>query len=211
VAGICFVAAGVFIAAVATRLRWADPPNTTQHNIESGRGDPASAEREIEALRLPANKVRVNALIIPGGEMLEFSAPMLRLIELGAVARGPLHQHLSDPDIQNEVTVVLGAVGDESTVPLLIEAYPEGGGGGGRDLFPPEPMRMKVICFTHALTYLANEPIGRSRWGCDFNAGNKDLWRQWWDKNRGKFAVSREKTNATWVPHYPTQTASRSS
>ena len=187
---------GVSLAlAAAVSERLAHPPKLDKH---------ARAEELIERLRKPRNKVKVAWCIVPGGEMLHFSAPMQELITLGDDAREALNGHLNDSAIQNEVVVALGAVGDETTVPQLIDLYPETDVKGWSDTSTePSPERLKIVCFTHALTYLTSESIGRSRWGTNCSPKNKKLWQQWWAKHYKTFFVSVEKPRATWVPGYP--------
>jgi Carbohydrate family 9 binding domain-like len=154
----------------------------------------------IEQLNDPASKVRVGAVIIPGGEMLSFSPPMRKLLILGEKARAQLQACLGDERIQNEVALILGAVGDETTVPALIQAYPE---GDLRKAKSDSPEYLKGVCLTFALTYLTGQPIGRSREGADLQPENKKLWKDWWAKEGKTFKVPSEKPNATWVPAYP--------
>jgi hypothetical protein len=154
----------------------------------------------IEQLNDPANKVRVGAIIIPGGEMLEFSPPMKKLIILGEKARRALQARLGDQRIQNEVALILGAIGDETTVPALIQVYPE---GDLRKAKRDGPEYLKGVCLTFALTYLTGQPIGRSRWGADLKPENKKLWKAWWAKKGEIFKVPAQKPAATWVPAYP--------
>jgi hypothetical protein len=159
----------------------------------------------IERLAKPANKVEWSFSVVPGGEILKFSTPMKQLILLGEKARPLLQQRLGDPQIQNEVALVLGAIGDETTVPALIDVYPTVDvremmkqGGSTSD-----PHCLKVVCLTFALTYLTGQPIGRSRWGTDCEPENRKRWQEWWDKAKRTFKVPKEKPNATWVPSYP--------
>lgn len=154
----------------------------------------------IEQLNEPANKVRVGFVIIPGGEMLEFSPPMKKLMMLADKAHDPLQARLGDQRIQNEVAVILGAIGNETTVPALIQVYPE---GNLRKAKEGSPEYLKGVCLTFALTYLTGQPIGRSRWGADLKPENKKLWNDWWAKEGKTFKVPAEKPNATWVPEYP--------
>jgi hypothetical protein len=125
---------------------------------------------------------------------------MKALIRLGADALQPLHERLEDPRIQNEVVLILGAIGDRSTVPLLIDAYPNG--RIARDEVSG-PDRLRVICFGFALSYLTGQSIGRSREGADFNPSNRELWRAWWERDGPTFVVPATKPNASWVPNYP--------
>src|SRR5580698_669865 len=85
----------------------------------------SEAEALIDQLRKPINKVRMIGLVTPGGEIFEYSAPMNRLIAMGDGAREPLHRRLNDELVQNEVALILGEIGDERSVSLLIEAYPD--------------------------------------------------------------------------------------
>jgi predicted secreted protein len=162
-------------------------------------GDP-ELDQLMARLSEPGNQVQYLGTVIPGGEMLEFSQPMKDLIRLRGRARPILHRRIEDHAIQNEVVLVLGAIGDETTVPLLIKAYPE---DDVRGLAPDDPRWKNVVCFTFALTYLTGQPIGRSRWGSDCDPGNKALWSKWWREHAGGFSVPAEKPNATWVPSYP--------
>jgi HEAT repeat protein len=158
----------------------------------------------IELLSEPENKVQVVGHIVPGGEILKYSPPMEKLIALGDAAREPSHQRLGDERIQNEIVLVLGAIGDDSTVPLLIDAYPD----SVVQREPPDsartdPVRLKLICFSHALTYLTHEGISRSRWGTDFTPGNRKKWQEWWAKNHRVFWVTGEPGRATYIPGNP--------
>ena len=153
-----------------------------------------------QQLNDPANKVRFVGVIIPGGEILEFSPPMKKLMILGEKARGLLQARLGDQRIQNEVAVILGAIGDETTVPALIQVYPE---GDIRKAKKDSPEYLKGVYLTFALTYLTGQPIGRSRWGADLKPENSKLWKDWWAKEGKTFKVPARKPAATWVPEYP--------
>lgn len=154
----------------------------------------------IEQLDKPDNKVRVGAVIVPGGEMLEFSPPMKKLMILGEKARAPLQACLGDQRIQNEVALILGAIGDETTVPALIQVYPE---GDLREAKQDGPEHLKGVCLTFALTYLTGQPIGRSREGADLEPGNGKLWKDWWAREGKTFKVPAKKPAESWVPLYP--------
>jgi HEAT repeat protein len=155
----------------------------------------------IEQLGEPANKVEVVGHIVPGGEMLAYSPPMQRLIALGDAARAPLHRRLGDKRIQNEVVLILGAIGDDSTVPLLIDAYPDAAvPAEPAAVTHPDPIRLSHICFAHALTCLTHQSISRSRWGTDFSPANRKKWQDWWAKNRKVFWVTGEPGTATFIP-----------
>lgn len=141
--------------------------------------------------------------IVPGGECLEFSSVMKLLILRGAEALPALEKLIDDPAIQNEIILILGAVGNERTIPLLIDRFPGDEVVYGEGKFAENPILVRRVCFTFALTYLTGTPIGRSRWGTDFGGGMQIQWRDWWAKSKGDFRVSARKPNHTWVPGYP--------
>ncbi|HEX4589629.1 MAG TPA: hypothetical protein VH120_06850, partial [Gemmataceae bacterium] len=153
-------------------------------------GGPPEVEGLIALMRLPANKPKVMDYIVPGGEMIEYSWPMRRLIELGDVAREPLHRRLRDGSIRNGAALVLGAVGDETTVPLLIEAFPESDASDTPfDGSDPDPDRLSVICFAHALNRLTGQGIGQTRWGTEFGPDIRQRWLDWWARSSKTFCV----------------------
>src|SRR5262249_2498785 len=79
----------------------------------------------IRQLYEPGNQAETRGAIIPGRELIGCSLPMKKLLRIGPKARPALQKHLGDLRIQNEVALILGAIGDETTVPALIDVYPE--------------------------------------------------------------------------------------
>lgn len=165
---------------------------------EGSRLDSRAIESLIAELYLPCGRMRWDGLVfVPGGELLDFSTAMKKLILLGATAREPLERLLDDNRVQNEVVLILGAIGDESTVPLLIDRHPK----------DPDPsdweQQKKTVCFSFALSYLTGHELDRSRYGTDLKGKNAELWRNWWSGAKSAFRVPTQKPNATWVPSYP--------
>jgi len=155
----------------------------------------------IESLRQPDNRAKVEIGVIPGGEILYFSPPVKKLMLLGEKARAPLERVIQDDQIQNEVVLILGVIGDERTVRLLIDLFPKSTFPGDVNWRDPQPF--KVVCWTFAVTYLTGQEIGRSREGTDFDREYKPVWEEWWKAHGTTFKVSPSKPNATWVPTYP--------
>ncbi len=160
----------------------------------------------IDQLREPEKKVKIG-YTNKVREKIDFSSPMKSLIFLGAKARGKLQSHLHDTAIQKEVVLVLGASGDESTVPLLIDLYPGEDAylkmqSGAYVLRDPKD-RLRIICLTYALSYLTCQQIGRASEGADFKHENRKLWQDWWATAGAKFKVPQQKPAADWLPVYP--------
>lgn|GEM_PF-1649183 len=157
--------------------------------LDPSRGPP-DAEALIAMLRVPANKAKVERSDMRGAPAVEYSWPMRQLIEVGDPARGPLHRRITDEAIQNEVVLVLGEIGDESTVALLIDAFPEEVVSDTPfDYANPDPAQLKVICFTRALNRLTRQYIGYTREGIEFEPGTRKKWQDWWAKSRKTFWV----------------------
>jgi hypothetical protein len=156
----------------------------------------------IELLRRPENRIRDDyGIVVPGGEIIRFSAPLRALMFRGEEARAPLLAQLDNPTIRNEVVLALGAVGDEKTVAELISRYPRG---------PIDEQDRSAaltrVCFSYALCWLTGQPIDRSRYGTDLKPDDAEKWKDWWAANRDTFHVPAEKPCATWVPSYPVLT-----
>lgn len=172
---------------------WLDAKDLTEKDVKG----------LIEQLNDPANKVQYAGTLIPGGERLFFSPPMKKLMMLGKKkAHGSVQDRLGDRRIQNEVALILGAIGDETTVPALIQIQPEKG-IDIREAKWDDPDYKRGVCLNFALAYLTGQQIGRSREGVDLKAENKGLWKDWWAKHGKTFKVRVEKPNASWVPVYP--------
>jgi hypothetical protein len=194
------ITAGVSVLCALAWAIWSAIPPAKQSGDPPELAGDAEVDYQIAILRAPPNKVQYIATLIPGGELLAFSPPMKELIRLGDRARPALNRCLGDEAIQNEVVLVLGAIGDRETVRLLIEAYPA---EDVRDLARDDPRWVRAMCFSFALPYLTGQQIGRDRGGADFDPQNRALWRQWWEEHGGAFSVPAAKPNASWVPNYP--------
>jgi hypothetical protein len=165
------------------------------------------------------NKVRMLGCGIPGGEWLDYSAPMRKLIAVGDKARLRLQDCLADDRIQNEVALVLGIIGDERTVPLLIQCYP---GSANRhtdqrraDRKTPVPQAGKAtgsdaledvwkrnnhfrgMCLIHALGRLTGENISIYRGLSSPTPESGEQWKTWWVKAAKGFRVRQPN------PHSP--------
>ncbi|MDB5339080.1 MAG: repeat protein [Planctomycetaceae bacterium] len=206
---VCVIAAIVLFGAILSTIgtQWLDSHvmatrgSRARRSSTSGKFNTDQEVNElIVSLRANGNKALCLGRIVPGGERFQFSVPMIRLIRLRERARVVLQQYIKDPQIQNEVVLVLGAIGTDETVPLLIEAFPS------RDncaLFETNSeLRRKTVCFTEALTYLTGVSIGRDRRGSTFDPANRMCWQRWWQINRGTFVVPTKKPSASWVPDY---------
>jgi hypothetical protein len=164
---------------------------------EASRLDAGAVDGLIADLRGRDNRLAWHGTsITPGGEWIQFSRPMRMLMVIGAAARPPLHRLLNDDRIQNEVALILGAIGDETTVPLLINHYP-------RKLADDDPYQTKMVCFSFALSYLTGQEIDRDREGTTLSEANARRWRAWWTGVGPTFRVPVKKPNATWLPSYP--------
>jgi hypothetical protein len=153
---------------------------------------PAGTERLINSLCYRWNRVKVEFHCIPGGERLSVSRPMKSLVARGNEVLPALHNRLADRRVQNEVALILGSIGDETSVPLLIDYFPtdvpEIVEGSIYDL-DPDSVRLKYFCFTHALIELTGTRIGHSRWGSDCDPGNRARWQEWWAIHKKIFVL----------------------
>jgi hypothetical protein len=168
--------------------------------MEAARLNAAAVDGLIAELYLPGNCADWEGqAVVPGGELIGFSGPMRKLMMIGPTGREALHRRLDDRRIGGEVVLVLGAVGDETTVPLLIERYPE-------RLDTEDSLQKRMVYFSFALSYLTGQALDRTREGTTLSEDNAGRWRAWWAEAGPTFRVPAVKPNATWVPSYPVLT-----
>lgn len=186
-----------------TRLNESDLRHTqltyTDDRLNAKALESIPTEELIEQLREVKNGIPLDyGTVIPGGEVLMFSSPLKALMFRGEEARQPLLAHLNDQEIANEVVLALGAVGDETTVPILIAAYPR----GHLDQADRAAVLTRV-CFSYSLCWLTGQSIDRSREGTDLGDRDAEKWEAWWADNHEGFQVPVVKPYSTWVPSYP--------
>ena len=56
--------------------------------------------------------------------VFNFTDPMLSILQAGPPAQNILLQHLKDPEIQDQIMILLGGVGDERVVDPIIDSMP---------------------------------------------------------------------------------------
>jgi HEAT repeat protein len=128
----------------------------------------------------------------------EFSSAMVKLCSLGDKARPALQKLLVDPRIQKECALILGQVGDESSVAALIALYPPVDHIKKRKLWPmDEADAMRFDSFNWALQALTGQPIGRGRYGDPYNGRR---WQEWWALAKKTFKVDASRRKTRWIP-----------
>lgn len=155
------------------------------------------ADSLIAELRKKDNRAQIGPTIIPGGEMILFSIPMKLLMMLGNSICDKIVPLLDDPELEFEAALILGAIGDVSTVRLLINHYPEAPNP------PTKNYNRLAIAYTNALCHLTGELIGRSRYGSDCDPKNKALWEKWWNTCPDAWRLSGDGATTTAAPSYP--------
>jgi HEAT repeat protein len=186
-------------------LKVTDLREVTIRYTDLDRATDGVTEKDIPALIRQLYEPRHQAKVREGAD-IAFSLPMKKLMRLGAKARPAMHKALADPRIRNEAAIILGAIGDESTVPLLISLYPESDRRKTRQAlaaYSPGQGDSRIYCLTAALTYLTGQVIGRDREGTDYDPENGRLWREWWARARDTFRVPNPRPYATCYPNYP--------
>ncbi|MES2791108.1 MAG: hypothetical protein V4719_15955 [Planctomycetota bacterium] len=160
------------------------------------------------------NKVAGWGTIVPGGEHIQFTQPMIDLIRLGENARLAVESRIHDERICKEAALILGAIGKKETIPILIDAYPKQVYWEDRSRDGDEEyysLRKKHVCFTYSLTYLTGQPIGRDRGGTIFEdtsraawqkSASREAWQGWWESCKNTFVLPVPKPTGTWVPSY---------
>lgn len=124
---------------------------------------------------------------------------MLRILQAGPAAQNVLLDYLAEYDIQDQVILLLGGVGDENVIQPIIEAMPV------PEDRSDEARRTNLVA-NLALTNITQAEViwhhggGLTIEHCPDNP--KSCWSAWWAQNRATFKVATEKENRNYS-NYP--------
>jgi len=132
-----------------------------------------------------------------------FTEPMKALLPIGTAAQQPLLKKLSDPEIADQVIILLGGVGDEESVGPIIHAMKLASSA------PQANRRGKIISAGNlALTNITvADVIWHHGGGIPMNRCPDDpagCWSKWWRQNQASFHVETltESRNYVNYPNY---------
>jgi hypothetical protein len=130
-----------------------------------------------------------------------FTDPMKGLLKIGAPAQKQILENLFDPDIADQIVILLGGVGDEQAVEPIIQVMKR-----VQDEPPTDRRRRTLTAGKLALT---NITVADTNWhhggGITIDACPNDpggCWSSWWQKNKGSFRVRDIKTSRHYS-NYP--------
>ncbi len=122
--------------------------------------------------------------------IFHFTAPTLQILQAGPAAQDTLLKHLDDPQIKDQIIILLGGVGNENAVAPIIHAMPN------REETHDSAYAKNVnLAANLALT---NIPVGDVIWhhGRGITRDRcpddpKSCWCVWWVENKGTFEVTK--------------------
>jgi len=142
--------------------------------------------------------------------MFNFTSPMLQILQAGPAAQDLLLQSLHNPELldpknfelENQIIILLGGVGDERAVGPIIQAM------AAENRSSPDAKRRNLIA-SLALTNITQSGVvfwhGGGIPGDPFDYCPDDprgCWLAWWNQNRAKFKVSTESQSRRYS-NYP--------
>lgn len=130
-----------------------------------------------------------------------FTAPMLKILEIGPPAQGALIEALKDLSIRDQAIILLGGLGDERAVGPIIDAMVDKKHLGRN----PEAARVNLAA-NIALTNITVADViwhyGGGVVRTDPPPDSKRRWEKWWEKNRPGF-TARGITRDRRYSNYP--------
>jgi hypothetical protein len=114
-----------------------------------------------------------------------FTVPMRKILDAGSPAQHVLLRHLGDPEIKDQIIILLGGVGDAKSIEPIIESMAH------RDDINANPEARKInLAANIALTNItAAEVIWHRGGGIPFERcpdDPKSCWSEWWIKNKDR-------------------------
>lgn len=129
-----------------------------------------------------------------------FTKPMLSILQSGGAAQDVLLQYLDDPQIKDQIIILLGGVGDEKSVGPIIRAMT-----GPESASEEDAKEINFIANLALTNITQSEAIWHHGGGMLLPpkpGEEKDRWTAWWAKNAGTFKVSTESGNRNYT-NYP--------
>ena len=117
-----------------------------------------------------------------------FTDPMIELLQAGSGAQDILLRHLNDPAIQDQVVMLLGGIGNESSIWPIIETLTDGSDA----TIDAKSKRLNLIGDLALTKLTVGEVIWHHGGGISPNRcpdNPKSCWTQWWFEHRDSFGV----------------------
>jgi len=133
--------------------------------------------------------------------MFRFTAPMQAVLDLGPDARDSLIRALADEEIRDQAIILLGGVGDERAIPLIIEAMKSAASDPTLDR-----RRRTLLAGNLALTNITVADVIWHHGGgitiprCPDHPAA--CWAAWWEQNASTFRLSDIKQSRRYS-NYP--------
>jgi hypothetical protein len=131
----------------------------------------------------------------------KFTEPMKRILEIGSPAQELLLEKVDDPQIGDQVIILLGGVGDERAVaPIIRSMIAE-----DEIAFTPNAARTNLSANLALTNITVAEVIWHHGGGgelrkCPYNP--KECWAEWWKRNEATFTVKGIKQSRRYS-NYP--------
>ena len=117
-----------------------------------------------------------------------FTDPMIQILQAGRGAQQILVDHISDPEIRDQIVMLLGGVGDEKAIWSIIDTLADGSEATS-DL---KVKRMNLIGNLALTNLTVGEVIWHHGGGISINrcpTTPKSCWSQWWLEQKDTFKV----------------------
>lgn len=119
--------------------------------------------------------------------LFDFTYPMKQIIQGGPAAEPVLLQYLNDPQITDQIVILLGAVGDEKAVEPIIHVIPEKGTTG------EQADKLRLVANLALTNITVSDVIWHHGGGIMVDHcpdDPKSCWSTWWSKNKSAFKIS---------------------
>jgi len=137
-----------------------------------------TVEIQIRQLATQEGKVKYLFSINPGGPVFDYSEPMTRLVEQGSAIQPRLLDGLRDPQIRNEVALILAKIGDKDALPCLIGFLPT-----KEELTEEE--HFSTMCLLYALWQLTGMELGiHHKFSPEYTPEFRTKWKTWYESNK---------------------------
>lgn len=136
---------------------------------------------------------------VPMDWLFNFTSPMMEVLQAGPVAQEVLLQYLDDPEIKDQIIILLGGIGDEKAIGPIIDAMPGREGSANA-------RKINLVANLALTNITVSEVIWHHGGGIPIEKcpnDPKSCWSDWWAKSKESFSMaSRPNRNYSNYPNY---------
>lgn len=177
-----------------------------QFSVSCNFGQPKTKENSVKVLINELKKhpwQGAEQTASPSEWEFQFTEPMLKILSIGTSAQNELIESINQPEIKDQIIILLGGVGDERAIEPIIKAMVS----KGKLMSTPNSGRINLAANLALTNITVADVIWNYGGGISLNQppdDSQDRWEKWWKINKSDFNIKKitRSRNYSNYPNY---------